>query len=428
MQQIESVHYEFKLRLVLLEEVQSAIVTAPSSWSLWATPRLAREQAVHRWFLFPHSFTGNLVESLIEEWGLGPDDCLLDPFVGSGTTLVTAKSTGIVSAGFDISPLAVFVANTKIATFTVEGVRRSWNLLLARIREYQDETAARDYPTFVREALPDGRLEVLDFISSCIDNLECMNSERAFFRLGLISVIRSLSQAVASGGWLRWRTGGAGPEAAIGLFEQRVTLMINDVVQRDSSVALSTVESDARIGDARSLPDSDMTYTAVICSPPYPNRHDYTRVFGVELMFAFLDVEQTRQLRQQSFESHPESRPQRPLSTGFQMPDSLVEIIGGLRQKRIRRMLDGYFLDMYLCLREIARVCKPGAMVALVLGNVRYDGEPILVDEYTALIGRQVGLSCREIRAVRWRGNSAQQMGRFGRKASRESVVIFQKS
>ena len=90
-------------------------------------------------------------------------------------------------------------------------------------------------------------------------------------------------------------------------------------------------------------------------------------------------------------------------------------------------MLRGYFLDMYLCLCEIRRVTGEGGKIALVIGNARYRGKSLLVDEFTAELGERAGLACREIRAVRWRGNSAQQMGRYGRVASRESVVLFEK-
>ena len=90
-------------------------------------------------------------------------------------------------------------------------------------------------------------------------------------------------------------------------------------------------------------------------------------------------------------------------------------------------MLEGYFLDMYLCLREVMRVSCPGAKIAFVVGNAQYSGEPILVDELTAEIGEQVGLKCEKILATRYRGNSAQQMGKYGRNPSRESVVIFRK-
>ena len=84
-------------------------------------------------------------------------------------------------------------------------------------------------------------------------------------------------------------------------------------------------------------------------------------------------------------------------------------------------------MDIYLCLCEVARVCRKGARAAFVVGNTQYDGTAILVDEFTAEIGEQAGLTCKEIRAVRWRGNSAQQMGKYGRVASRESIVMFEK-
>ncbi len=183
----------------------------------------------------------------------------------------------------------------------------------------------------------------------------------------------------------------------------------------------------ARLADARALPESDGTYSAVITSPPYPNRHDYTRVFGVELMFGFLDWERNRELRRQSFHSHPEARPRRPQAPEYEAPGRLEDSVRDLSDQRIRRMLRGYFLDMYLCLREAARVCRDGAKIAFVVGNARYGGRAILVDEFTAELGERAGLVCKEIRAVRWRGNSAQQMGRYGRVASRESIVIFEK-
>lgn len=183
----------------------------------------------------------------------------------------------------------------------------------------------------------------------------------------------------------------------------------------------------ALLADSRILPERATSYSAVITSPPYPNRHDYTRVFGIELMFDFLNFDENRALRHQSFESHPESRPERPSAKNYKPPQKLERSIRELEDGRLQHMLRGYFLDMHLCLREVARVCRPGAKSAFVLGNAQYSGQPILVDEFTAELGEKVGLCCREIRTVRWRGNSSQQMGKYGRNASRESIVIFEK-
>lgn len=403
------------------ERAGHRITNAPT-WKNWVTPKAARERAIHRWYLFPHSFTSELVHSLIDEWNLDSRDRILDPFIGAGTTLLAAKEKRIPSSGYDLSPLAVLVSNTKTARQSRDRLEQVWHELVHRIGQGQPPAMRRIYPDLVRKALPEGRLEAFDAIGSRIAELECPPEDRDFFKLALIAVLPHFSHAAANGGWLRWSNEGRNAEAAVTSFKEQVALMLSDIGEESCG---NPGHWKAEMADARALPDPDDTYSAVITSPPYPNRHDYTRVFGVELMFGFLDWEKNRKLRHQTFHSHPEARPERPQSEEYTPPESLEACIAHLRDPRIKRMLHGYFLDMYLCLREVARVSRKDAKVAFVVGNARYDGKAILVDELTAEIGERTGLSCQEIRAVRWRGNSAQQMGRYGRVASRESIIMF---
>lgn len=399
-------------------------ITQQADWRQWLTPKGAKKTPVHRWYLFPHSFTGELVQAIVREWCLNERDRIVDPFVGSGTTLLASKELGIPSDGYDLSPLAVLASNTKTATFSRPRLRRVWQTLRRALLRKKATSLCRAYPDLLHQALPEGRLEALDAIARAIQDINCSSSERDFFRLALISVVPRFSNAVANGGWLRWLNQGAGAEDVICLFTEQVELMLSDVGE---TIPHDTGSWKAYMADARVMPAPDAEYSAVITSPPYPNRHDYTRVFGIELLFAFHDWEANRALRYQTFHSHPEARPQRPVATKYVPPRALRESVRDLHDKRIRRMLEGYFLDMYLCLSEVIRVCRKGAKVALVIGNAQYDGNPLLVDEFTAEIGEQTGLVCTEIRTVRWRGNSAQQMGRYGRVPARESVVIFEK-
>ena len=360
----------------------------------------------------------------MDEWGLDGQDAILDPFAGAGTTLLAAKEKGVPASGYDLSPLAVLISNVKTANVSRNQLDSSWLALEGSLTRRPSTGTTRTYPALVRKALPGGRLEAFDAVATRIDELDCSAPGRDFFRLALVSIIPGFSRAVANGGWLRWSNENTGAGTVEDAFRTRVQMMLSDV--RD---AVATDDNRWTTGkaDARMLPDSSDTYTAVITSPPYPNRHDYTRVFGVELMFAFLDWEENRALRYQSFHSHPEVRPERPPAEEYVPPERLERSIDHLKDARIRRMLRGYFLDMYLSLREVARLCRRDAKIAFVLGNARYGGKAILVDEFTAELGERAGLACREIRAVRWRGNSAQQMGKYGRVASRESVVIFEK-
>jgi hypothetical protein len=90
-------------------------------------------------------------------------------------------------------------------------------------------------------------------------------------------------------------------------------------------------------------------------------------------------------------------------------------------------MLVGYFVDMEMAIREWARVLATGAKVALVVDNVRFDGIMLPVDLVLSEMAEQAGFRVDEILIARYKGNSSQQMGRYGRLPVRESVVIWSK-
>lgn len=399
-------------------------------WRWWVTPKNLRGKSIHRWYVFPHSFTDDLVHALMAEWGLGPDDHILDPFIGAGTTLLAAKAKGISATGYDLSPLAVMAARTKVVDYDTQALRLTWDKLGATIERAEWSQPTRPYPQLVQDALPGRLLAVFEGIALAIEESCEDSAQRDFFTLALIGILPEYSHAVATGGWLKWAhdrpRDGSGVTTSM---KARVEMMLDDLESTPTTRAPG--EWSATEADARLLPDKAPKYSAVITSPPYPNRHDYTRVFGVELMFSFLDWEQTRQLRYQTLHSHPEARPTRPPVADYVVPqrlkESLAKISGKGKDARVSSLVEGYFLDMHLCLREMSRVCLPGAKIALVVGNVQYYGEPILVDELMGEIGERLGLACESILAARYRGNSAQQMGRLGIRPSRESIVVFRK-
>ena len=69
--------------------------------------RLA-DRAAHDWYRFVLSFPPNLVRTYIARFGLEPKHNVLDPFCGTGTTLVECKKLGIQSYGIEPNPMAAF--------------------------------------------------------------------------------------------------------------------------------------------------------------------------------------------------------------------------------------------------------------------------------------------------------------------------------
>ena len=140
-------------------------------------------------------------------------------------------------------------------------------------------------------------------------------------------------------------------------------------------------------------------------------------------------TEDLKKIRHSLLRSHIESRPTPTRS--LKIP-ALEEVLNCLELKqlnnpRIPIMIESYFEDMNLAIREMAKMLKPGGLVALVVDNVRFEGELIPVDLILCEIAAKHKLKTLEVRVTRYKGNSSQQMGRYGKVPARESIVFWQK-
>lgn len=84
------------------------------SWSERELPERIRTKHVHRLHPYLGKYIPQLVEIFLRKY-FKPGDTVVDPFAGSGTTLVQANELGINSIGFDISAFNVILCRAKIA-------------------------------------------------------------------------------------------------------------------------------------------------------------------------------------------------------------------------------------------------------------------------------------------------------------------------
>jgi hypothetical protein len=391
-----------------------------------ATPRPLRNTPLHNWFLFPHSYSNVLVESLLDHWGLSGRSRIYDPFVGAGTTLLVAKSRGIAAVGADISPLSVFVANAKVAPYDRDGLLRIWGSIQRAIERLPLPYRV-DRSGFLEKAFELETHRHLERIRRAIAQ-EADRVSQQFFLLALLRVLPRYSRTLPDGGWFRWRRVRASAETTPVRFSQTVKKMLADLQSANGDHGRAKWH--AYKHDARSPLKGHGQFDALITSPPYPNRHDYTRIFTAELLFLFLNEEDLKQLRYRNLRSHVEARAIH-FANGWKPPRAAVQVVERLRDvrdKRVQRMIKGYFEDMHLTLAASKQLVKRGAHMAFVVGNVQHAGVHVRVDEIVAELGEAIGLKHEESWLIRLRGNSAQQMGRYGRQPSRESVVIFERT
>ena len=70
-----------------------------------------------RWYRYKEGYSVELVEQLINEYCCKKKGVILDPFSGSGSTLLAAKEMGYSSVGFEVNPFSFFLAQCKLDTY-----------------------------------------------------------------------------------------------------------------------------------------------------------------------------------------------------------------------------------------------------------------------------------------------------------------------
>jgi hypothetical protein len=392
-----------------------------------ATPRLLKRRPLHRWFYFPHSYSPELVDVILDSWGLPADSSLVDPFVGAGTTLVVAKERGHRAIGTDLSPLAILLANAKVADYDPEALRSATGAVVATVAS-DDRSPGPRSPRMTR-ALTDSEFAQFWKLSQAI--VKTADPCRDFLLVALVGIVSRFSRAVSDGGWFRWLDKPEQAHLVLPTFSNQVDRMLADVEPITPSVVDQSppLRQKALLHDARSIHSLGQVFDGLITSPPYPNRHDYTRVFQIELLLLGSDEDEVFRIRHNSLRSHVEAAAPPNADLGqYSVPPSLHGCLDEMPvdvDPRVPRMVRGYFEDMYLSLLSARRCVRPGGNLALVVGNVRHAGVVVPVDEILAEVGEEAGLQWTRTCVIRLRGNSAQQMGTYGRVPSREGIVFF---
>jgi site-specific DNA-adenine methylase len=404
-------------------------ITSRPKFESLVSPGPDRQTPIYNWHTFKHSYSRQLVENLTSEFRLKKGAWVLDPFCGGGTTLLSSKQSGINSQGFDILPFSVFLSNVKVRHYDeIELIRD-----LRRISQISNITQNAVLPAdieLLNKAFPEPIKSELLRLKASIDKIS-KRKNRDFFNLAFLGILESVSNTSKDGGFLRIIARNETPQNILSKFIDRCARMIADVITVNNCGNNSNAIAKARLADARYLP-TDRGYDAVITSPPYPNRHDYTRIYLLEMAFDFISNNQDlKDIRYKTLRSHVEAR-KRFEAGDYEPPKKLIGLLkkirtNGTNNSKIIQMVEGYFEDMFLCLRQMKLRLNENGKIGLVVSNVRFSGITLPVDTLLSDIGAQIGLKPTAIWTARKRGNSAQQMKQYSRNPSRESIVVWAK-
>lgn len=445
--------------------------------------QLSKKEQLHSWLKYKEGFSADLVNVLLNEMGIKSGDLIMDPFTGTGTTGIVCQNNGINSIGYDIMPVSSVAIQAKEAVLRydlseiehlLEDVRKM------KVPENYDKKTS--YIVITQDAYPEETEVFLQYITDWNDSSAFSKEAKNLLRLCIINSLERSSYTIKSGQYLSWdyrskkvknanekrKEKGQKPlpekcvRAEIHNIQETIVdelkHVLNDI--RIMQKNTTNVEKKAKFNYVQNsvlfeIPKlEDCILDGVITSPPYCNRYDYTRTYALELVYLGLDEYGIKQLRQEllscTVENHSKMERLKEfyksigqgeryacIKEKIQSNKALSEIIVALKKRKkhgdlnnngVIRMVEGYFAELGFIYAELYRLCKKGAMVAFVNDNVRYGGEVIPVDFLSSSLAEQFGFKVRKIYTLKQqKGNSSQQMAKFGRVALRKGITVWEK-
>lgn len=347
-------------------------------WRELATFVPNKPLAIYNWFYYKEGFSKQLIDILINMFKLKQGDTVLDPFCGSGTTLLACKQRSINSAGLDVLPTAVFASKVKANDYDTERLREEAKILFRK----KFHRLSWEFPKIMRAMINKYALEDIAFFCSAMEDFE----NHDFFTLALMNSAIKVSYAWKDGGVIKIKKHPTPPLRK--LFQRTVYRMIKDLEHQEKGSAAIQVKQ----CDARNMDLADSSVDAVITSPPYLNNIDYTKLYAIEDFF--MKMRHVPSVR------------------------SFLGVRDGISR-------EAYFEDMKKVLEEMHRVLKPDSYAAIVIGNA-WLGEEIESDFLAAYLAAEAGFDVEKILVLNKRFALEQRTTRRG--LLRESLIILRKN
>ncbi len=356
------------------------------SWAEHELPERMRTKHVHRLHPYLGKFVPQLVETFLRRH-FRPGQRIVDPFAGSGTTLVECTTFGAHSVGVDVSAFNVLLAAVKTGRYDGDAVERALTAALQRAEDWDGDPAGVPPSDYLRTWFHPAALgELLRYRSA-------LGADPACADLGRVVLSRAARSARLTTHFeldfprtpqtgpydCRKHSRVCAPTSDAAKFLRRYTL---DTIRRVREYAAlrADVRAEVMHADARSF-DYAARLDGLITSPPYPGRIDYHEQH--RYAFELLGLDERR-----------------------------AEEIGAPWRGTGRAAIDAYCADMTAVFANAREYLVPGAVVVLVVDDARDLFGGILAD---------AGLRIREQRLRHVNRRTGRRAGEFY-----EQVILAQ--
>jgi SAM-dependent methyltransferase len=268
------------------------------SWSERDLPERDRTKHVHRLHPYLGKFIPQLVEALLERHL--PRGRVLDPFAGSGTTLVQALESGLDAAGSDVAPFNCLLMRVKTGEYNPFVLESDLRDALGRLDSFDGTKPETPASRYVRDWFAPRAAAELLFFRGLVEDYEYADVLRVVLARAARSARRTthfdldFPRAPQRGEyWCHKHRKTCRPVGEARRFLRRYALDTLVRVREFSRARARGREAEVLHGDAREL-DFGVRFDGVVTSPPYPGLIDYHEQH--RYAYELLGLEECREL------------------------------------------------------------------------------------------------------------------------------------
>lgn len=386
----------------------------PDASSMPVLRRQSTRYSAHGLHEYRGKFNPQVVRAIGNLLGIAPGDWVIDPFCGSGTTLLEAAHIGWNAAGIDLNPLGVFIANAKLTAFNASPtvLVREAEARVGRLSETLGGSDWRDHlyePAYLESWFPTAVLCKLRAILKGIESIKPAGL-RNVFRAVLSDICRDVSLQDPGDLRIRRRKSPADDYPAIELFAEAVRTRVGAVVRARRFVKPTKGTTQTAVcGDAReaaTLVEAFLakhrreSFDAAITSPPYATAMPYLDTQRLSLaLFGMIGSRDLRRSEKQQIGNREiQDRERRNLEAELlantaQLPDPVIGFCRrlltladdpshGFRRRNVPALAYKYLGDMAAMFGSVRKVVRRGGRYALVVGRnaTELRGESVVID------------------------------------------------
>ncbi len=333
--------------------------------------------AAYHWY--PARYVPQLPSILINYFS-EPGEIVLDPFCGSGTTLVEAYKSGRLCVGIDLNPMAIWITRAKLASYDPKSFSEYKANLTARTQSSLLYIRAdREYEEKLRKSVPNLEGNISWYHPTTLTELaaiwarlnEDLDSE--YYCVGVTAFSAILRFCCSQEKHWGWICDNVKPKEflyknalvcfanKLSEYERAAEDLHSEVTDLQEKLVLPSeikvIEGDC----AQKLLDfEDESFDLIVTSPPYYNMTDYVKSQRLSNLWLAIDTNTIKK-----------------------------DEIGARFRRRNQDPLGGYLASMELAFSGIIRVLKREKFCCLVIGESPHHGS--YLDKFESLCS-QIGL------------------------------------